>query len=43
MENVYSFKVVGKNVHDDAPDSLAMAADMIFKQSQRVEIFRRLF
>lgn len=43
MENVCSFKVVGKNVHDDAPDSLAMAADMIFKQSQRVEIFRRLF
>jgi predicted phage terminase large subunit-like protein len=43
MEQVFAFKIIGKNVHDDAPDSLAMAADMIFKPSQQVEIFRRLF
>lgn len=43
MEQVFAFKVIGKNVHDDAPDSLAMAADMIFRQSQKVEVFKRLF
>ena len=43
MENVFSFKVVGKNKNDDAPDSLAMLSDMIFKQNQRVEVFRRTF
>lgn len=43
MEQVFAFKVIGKNVHDDAPDSLAMVADMIFRQSQKVEVFKRLF
>lgn len=44
MENVYAFKVAGKNVHDDAPDALAMASAMIFGgHSRKVEIFRRLF
>ena len=43
MEQVFAFKVIGKNVHDDAPDSLAMAADMIYRQSQRIEVFKRLF
>ena len=43
MEQVFAFKVVGKNKHDDAPDSLAMAADMIFRRSQKVEIFKRMF
>ena len=43
MENVFAFKVVGKNKNDDAPDSLAMLSDMIFKQNQRVEVFRRTF
>lgn len=28
MQNVFSFKITGKNKHDDAPDSLAMAIDM---------------
>jgi hypothetical protein len=32
MNNVFSFTIVGKNTHDDAPDSLAMAADMVFKR-----------
>ena len=32
MQNVFSFKILGKNKNDDAPDSLAMAADMVFKR-----------
>lgn len=43
MEQVFAFKIIGKNVHDDAPDSLAMAADMIFSSSRKVEVFRRNF
>ena len=43
MENVFSFKIAGKNKNDDAPDSLAMLSDMIFKQNQKVEVFRRTF
>lgn len=43
MQNVYSFKITGKNKHDDAPDSLAMAADMAFGIQRRVAIFRRTF
>lgn len=43
MQNVYSFKMLGKNKHDDAPDSLAMAADFAFRRSEKVEIFKRLF
>ena len=44
MENVFAFKVAGKNVHDDAPDSLAMASAMIFSRYDRkVEIFKRTF
>lgn len=30
MQNVYSFKIEGKNKHDDAPDSLCMADDFAF-------------
>ena len=43
MQNVYSFKVTGKNKHDDAPDSLAMAADMAFASRGRVGVFTRRF
>lgn len=44
MENVFAFKVAGKNVHDDAPDSLAMASAMIFSRYDRkVEVFKRTF
>lgn len=32
MQQVYSFKIAGKNKHDDAPDSLAMAADMVYRK-----------
>ena len=42
MQNVFSFKVVvkGNKQHDDAPDSLSMAADMVLR-NDRVEIFKR--
>ena len=44
MQQVYSFKITGKNKHDDAPDSLAMAADMLFrKQSPAARAVPRLF
>lgn len=42
MVNVYSFRVTGHNKHDDAPDSLAMAADFIERPANaKVEVFRR--
>ena len=44
MQNVYSFKVTGKNKHDDAPDSLAMAVDMItYNKRQGFRSFVRTF
>lgn len=43
MQNVFSFKVQGKNKHDDAPDSLAMAIDMSNFNKRKVEIFKRRF
>lgn len=44
MQNVYSFKVTGKNKHDDAPDSLAMAVDMItYNKKQGFRSFVRTF
>lgn len=41
MEEVTTFVQTGKNVHDDACDSLAMLADEIFHGSNRVEIFKK--
>ena len=44
MQNVYSFKMVGKNKHDDAPDSLQMAITFAFpKIDTKVTIARRYF
>lgn len=45
MANVYSFKLVGKNKHDDAPDSLAMAIEYALNRQQRnvVRVARRAF
>lgn len=34
MNNVFSFKVEGKNKHDDAPDSLCMAINMAFLRNK---------
>ena len=41
MTNLYSYKLIGKNKHDDAPDSLAQAVDMIINPNRVVSIFKR--
>lgn len=41
MTNVFSFTLTGRNKHDDAPDSLAMAVDMLKSVSKKVELFTR--
>lgn len=46
MENVFSYKInisdrALKRQHDDAPDSLAQAADMLTKKRQTIQIFQR--
>ncbi|MCD8201024.1 MAG: phage terminase large subunit [Clostridia bacterium] len=44
MQNVYAFKLTGKNKHDDAPDSLAQAAAMRRGSGYgKVEVFKRPF
>ena len=44
MDNVFSFTIMKRNKHDDAPDSLAMAASMVFRyQNNFVHTFRRAF
>lgn len=43
LQNVFSFKFLGKNKHDDAPDSLAMAIDMAYPTFHRMEAFKRMF
>ena len=41
MQNVFSYKMFGKNKHDDAPDSLAMAIGMTISMKNRAEVFKR--
>lgn len=46
MENVFSYKVAIsdralKRQHDDAPDSLAQAVEMMAKKKQTIQIFQR--
>ncbi len=43
MREVTTFVQTGKNLHDDAPDSLAMLADEIFHGRPEVTVFRRPF
>lgn len=44
MQNLFSFKITGKNKHDDAPDSLAMIVEMKNDAFGSIpEIFRRIF
>ena len=43
MQNVYSFSITGKNKHDDAPDSLAMAINMALFGGNEVKIMKRMF
>lgn len=42
MQNVFSYKILATNKNDDAPDSLAMAANMV-RNPGRVQIFKRLY
>lgn len=41
LQNVFSYKMFGKNKNDDAPDSLAMAMNMVRDKNKRIEIFKR--
>ena len=41
MQNVFSFKMFGKNKNDDAPDSLAMAMDMVQSPTRKPDVFKR--
>lgn len=43
IQNVFSFKMFGKNKHDDAPDSLAMAIDLAFGRQREAKVFTRMF
>lgn len=44
MDNVFSFTIMKRNKHDDAPDSLAMAASMVFRYNNNfVHTFKRAF
>ena len=43
MQNVFSYKMMGKNKNDDAPDSLAMAISMVRSPNGKCEIFKRPF
>ena len=40
MQNVFSFKVIGKNIHDDAPDSLQMALGFAFPAGKAASVVR---
>ena len=45
MQQVYGYKIIGKTKHDDAPDSLTMAIEMVTEKTVKpsVEIFKRFF
>lgn len=45
MQNVFSFKIEGKNKHDDAPDSLTMASEMLLRKQvgNNIRIIKRPF
>ena len=44
MQNVFSFKILGKNKNDDAPDSLQMAATFgMPRETTKVTLSRRAF
>lgn len=43
MQNVYGFKIVGKNKNDDAPDSLCMAISMDLVSNARAKVFSALW
>ena len=43
MQNIYSFKLTGRNKHDDSVDSLAQAVEMVRSTVGAVSVFKRPF
>lgn len=43
MQNVFSFSIMGKNKHDDAPDSLAMAVTFLIRGENKIVATKRTF
>ena len=43
MKEVTMFTQTGKNLHDDAPDSLAMLAEELFHRTAKIEFVKRPF
>lgn len=43
IQNVFSYKMLGKNKNDDAPDSLTMAISMARSPMQKAVVFKREF
>ena len=43
MQNVYSFKLTGRNKHDDSVDSIAQAVEMVRSTVGAVSVFKRPF
>ena len=43
MQNVFSFSIMGKNKHDDAPDSLAMAVTFLIRGENIIVAKKRTF
>jgi predicted phage terminase large subunit-like protein len=43
MQNVFSYKILGKNKNDDAPDSLAMGMDMFHPENRRLQTGKNPF
>lgn len=43
MQNVFSFSIMGKNKHDDAPDSLAMAVTFLIRGENQIVAHKRTF
>lgn len=41
MQNVFAFKLTRKNKHDDAPDSLTMAMNMVLKPKAKTKVTLR--
>lgn len=43
MNELFAFKIEGKNKHDDAPDSCAQAMDMCLGATRKIQVFDRPF
>ena len=43
MQNIFSFKIMGKNTNDDGPDSLAQGVEMLNDTGTTYSVFERIF